>query len=351
MANWFRRGMAAAGAAVAGVLVLAGPAAAAPPPAQVDERLLLYNHEGQAPVAPGGSVTFVMTAAGIPEHVPQHRTVVLELPEGVTFRAADNEHAAGPCVPDATRRKVTCTTQDPVDEAPATNAAWWVTTDFADDLPLGEYVTAKATLSTELRDPDPSNNVSSTEVFVTTSGNMSVTISAPPGPWPVGSSFDATFRVHNDGPYRSPADMRTVVGPDSLSYTGWPKNCLGDPGAMYCTTPVVEAGETYSFTVRFKVTEFEEDPILLGPEIYPTAPDTNPADNKATYRADIIKAPTSPSPSATPSPTPTDHGGAAGGEEPTLPITGAPAGPLALTGLGLLVAGAGAVVVSRRRRV
>ncbi|MEV8504894.1 LPXTG cell wall anchor domain-containing protein [Actinoplanes sp. NPDC051475] len=349
MTKWSRRGMAAAGAALAGAMFLAGPASAAPPPAQVDERLLLYNENGQAPVAPGGSVTFVMTAAGIPEHVPQHRTVVLELPEGVTFRSAGNANASGPCVPDATERKVTCTTQDPVDEAPATNAGWRVTTDFADDLPLGQYVTAKATLTTEIPDPDLSNNVSSTDVFVTTSGDMSVMISAPPGPWQVGSSFDAKISVHNAGPYRSPADMRAVVS-YNLSYTGWPEGCVADPGLMYCTIPVVEAGETYSFTVHFKVIEFEEGRIEVSPEITPLAPDTDPANNKATYRAEIIKPSASPSPSPTASPTPTHPGGGTGGGEPTLPITGTPAGPLAFVGLGLLLAGTGALFVSRRRR-
>ncbi|MFI7601381.1 LPXTG cell wall anchor domain-containing protein [Actinoplanes sp. NPDC049681] len=338
MARYLRRGLAAACAAMAGFVFLPGPAAAAPPPSQVDQRLFLYNENGQAPVAPGGSVTFVMTATGVPEKVPQHLTVVLELPEGVTFRSAGNEHAAGPCVPDDTERKVTCTTA-----APVADAGWRVTTDFAEDLPLGRYVTAEARLTTEIPDPEQSNNVSSTDVFVTTSGDMSVTISAPPGPWQVGSSFDARISVHNSGPYRSPADMRSVVSPYSLSYTGWPEGCVADPGLMYCTIPVVEAGDTYSFTVRFKVTEFDEEPITLSPEITPLAPDTDPANNKATYRADITK------PSPSPSPTHTGGGSGTGGGEPGLPITGAPAWSLALFGLGLLIAGAGALFVARRR--
>ncbi|PRY19790.1 hypothetical protein [Pseudosporangium ferrugineum] len=349
MSTWIRRCAAVAGATVAGML-LAVPASAAPPPAEVDSRVFLYNEKGLDPVGPGGTVTYVMTAAGVPENVPQHRTVVLDLPEGVTFRSAGNPLAAGPCVADAGGHKVTCTTQDPVDQHPASDAAWWVTTDFADDLPIGEYVTAKATLTTEIPDPDPSNNVYTTDVFVSAPGDMSVTISAPPGPWPAGSSFDAKISVHNAGPYRSPAGLRTIVEPFSLRYTGWPEGCGADPGVMYCTVPMVEAGATYSFTVHFTVAEYDKDPIVLSPEIDPFAPDTDPSNNKATYRADITKASPSPSPSATPSPTPTaTTGGGTGGGDPTLPITGPPAAALTLTALALLLTGTTLLITLRRR--
>jgi hypothetical protein len=327
---------------VVGVLGLTGPVSAAPPPTEADESLFLYNFDGQAPVAPGGTVTFVMTASHYPGLVPQHRTVVLKLPEGVTFRSADNENAAGPCVPDAARTTVTCTTQDPVDQAPASNAAWWVTTDVGEDLPLGEYFTAEATLTTEIPDPDTANNVYRTDVFVTTGGDMSVAITAPPGPWPVGAKFDAKISVHNAGPYRSPADLRTVVLPFSLQNTGWPRGCGADPGVMYCTLPMIEAGQTQSFTIHLTVAEYEDEPVVLSPEVSPIAPDTDPGNNKATYRADIVKP--------SPSPTPTHGGGGTAGGEPGLPITGVPAGSLALAGLTLLVAGAGALLLSRRPR-
>ncbi|MEU7902765.1 LPXTG cell wall anchor domain-containing protein [Actinoplanes sp. NPDC049118] len=357
MSMWLRRGTAATYAATLGVLLLAAPAAAAPaapapsgsaaprkaaaPPASVDARLFLYNEGGPGSVAPGASVTFVMSTAGIPENVPQHKTVVLELPEGVTFRVANNQHASGPCVPDAAGRRVTCTTQDPVDQLPATNGAWWVTTDFADDLPLGEYVTAKATLSTEIPDPEQDNNVSTWDVFVATTGDMSVAISAPPGPWKVGDKFDATYKVHNFGPHRAPFSLTSGINPTSLRYTGWPEGCGFDPGEMQCTFGVLEAGKTFEFTMRFEVREYDADGISLTPTVYPGNQDTNAANNKASYRADIIK------PSASPSPSPT--GGQAGGE-PTLPITGAPAVPLAAAGLSLLAAGAGALLLARRRR-
>ena len=357
MSTWLRLGTAATYAAILGVLLLAGPATAAPPaptlsgsavpreaaaapPASVDERLFLYNDAGTASAPPGGSVTFVMTAAGIPEGVPQHRTVVLELPPGVTFRSAGNKQASGPCVPDAAGRKVTCTTQDPVDQQPATNGAWWVTTDFAEDLPLGEYVTARATLTTEIPDPEQENNVSTWEVFVATTGDMSVAISAPPGPWQVGAKFDATFSVHNFGPHRAPVDLVSVINPSSLRYTGWPDGCGFDPGTMECMFDMVEAGDTLEFTMHFEVAKYAESGITLSPRISPRNQDTDSSNNKATYRADIIKP--------SPSPSPTGDDGQAGGE-PSLPITGAPAGPLALAGLSLLVAGASALLLAARR--
>lgn len=373
MSMWLRRGTAATLASATGILFLAGPAAAAPSvpspissaaapsvpppissaavassltppissaaaaPTSVDERLFLYNDDGDSPVEPGGTVTFVMTTAGVPEQVPQHRTVVLELPDGLSFAAADNEQAAGPCVPDAEGTTVTCTTGDPVDEPPATNGAWWVRTDVAEDAALGEFLTAKATLSTEIPDPAQENNVSTWQVFVTTGGDMSVAISAPPGPWPVGSTFDARITVHNFGPYRSPATLSTQIVNSVLKITGWPAACQSDPSEMECPLGVIETGATVVINLRIRVSEFGLGYLSLRPEIEPTAPDTDLSNNVATYRADITR------------PAPGDDDGQGGGGEPTLPITGAPATPLALAGLGLLVAGMGALLLTRRR--
>src|SRR4051812_27081269 len=50
-----------------------------------DETLKLYSDDASASKAPGGSVSFVMTAGPYPSGPAQHRTVVLELPAGVTF--------------------------------------------------------------------------------------------------------------------------------------------------------------------------------------------------------------------------------------------------------------------------
>jgi len=345
MSRWFRRWTAATIAATAGALSLAGPAVAEPSPsaptpsasaptpaatpAEVDVRLFLYNDEGDSPVAPGGTVTLVMTTAGIPEKVPQHLTAVLELPEGLTFAAADNEHAAGPCVPDADGTTVTCTT----DEPPTIDAAWWVRADVAEDAALGEFLTAKATVSTEIPDPDLANNVSSWQVFVTTGGDMSVAITAPAGPWPVGSTFDATITVHNFGPYRSPAKLFTRIVNEVLKISGWPEACQADPGEMECPLGVIEAGATVEINLRIRVSALGRGYLSLRPEIEPTAPDTDLSNNVATYRADIVEA----------------DDGQGGGEEPTLPITGSPTARLALVGLGLLVAGAGALLLARRR--
>src|SRR5688572_112508 len=114
MATSLRRGAAAVVVCAFGALFLTGPAVAAPP-TSVDETLSLYSDDPSRAVAPGGSISFVLIATGRGEPVAQHRTVVLELPAGVTFRAAGNDptHAAGPCVPDAAKRTVTCTTKAP----------------------------------------------------------------------------------------------------------------------------------------------------------------------------------------------------------------------------------------------
>jgi hypothetical protein len=339
MSTWFRRWTAATFALAAGALVLAGPAAAdpsAPPPSaptEVDQRLLLLNDDGDAPVAPGGTVTFAMSATGIPEDVPQRLTVVLQLPDGLTFASADNENASGPCVPDPAGTTVTCTSDEPIAEG-----AWWVRAMVAADAPLGEFLTAKATLSTEIPDPDPANNVSSWPVFVTTGGDMSVAITAPPGPWPLGATFDARIVVHNSGPHRSPVRLSTAIVNSGLKITGWPASCQADPGVMDCPIDMIEAGADATINLRIRVAERGRGFLSLESEITPTAPDSDKSNNVATYRADI-----------TPADDDGDDEGGAGGGTPTLPITGAPAAGLALAGLSLLTAGAGALLLARRR--
>ena len=68
--------------------------------------------------------------------------------------------------------------------------------------------------------------------------------------------------------------------------------------------------------------------------------DRNPGNNMAVYQAKIVVR------------TPADGGSdpGPGGAEPTLPITGAPAGPLGIAGLALLLAGTGNLLLTRRRR-
>jgi hypothetical protein len=352
MSTWLRLNAATALAGAIGVILLAGPAAAEPSaapsdsaaaPAEVDSRILLLSDDGDSPVAPGGSITYAISTADLPENVPQHKTVTLELPAGVTFRSAADPQAAGPCVPDAGGATVTCTTTDPQ----ALRGSWRVTTDVADDAPLGEFLVAKATLRTEIPDPEQENNVSTVQVFVTTGGDMSVAIAAEPGPWTVGESFDATITVHNFGPYRSPARLTTWISSSTLKITGWPQACQGDPGEMDCPLEMVEAGATRQIKIRVRVTELDKGYLELRPILEPTAPDTDEKNNTATYRADIV------APAAPGGGNGSDDGGGDGngdGEAPSLPITGAPAGMLALAGLGLIVAGAAARRLARHQR-
>lgn len=340
-----RRRIAAAGlGAVLGVL-LVSPVAAAPP-TSYDETLVV-TADPASPLAPGGVINLVMSASYYPSEVAQHRTAVLELPEGVTFGKADNSYSAGPCVPDTTGRIVTCTTQDPVDERPALNAQWTVTANLAANLPMGEYITVKTTLTTEIPDPDQSNNVGSWKFFIPGPGDMSATVSAPPGPWPVGAEFDATITVRNNSQYRSPASLYNTYHPSSLGHSGWPAECKPIRGTMWCDFAMLAAGEARTFTVHIKVKKYDDTYLELTSRVFPVAPDTDPGNDTGTYRADLVKpAPTS---SPTASPTPTGNTGGGSGDDPSLPITGAPAAALALTGLTLLVAGAGALLLARRR--
>ncbi|AGZ46021.1 LPXTG cell wall anchor domain-containing protein [Actinoplanes friuliensis] len=349
MATLLHRTAAATAALTLGVLGLGGPAAAAPP-ASYDETIGFYNQAGRDAIAPGSSVTFVITS-GYDFIPPQQKKVVVELPDGVTFTKADSPYASGPCVADATGSVVTCTNiVDPAQKGSQAN--WWVTTKVADDVPEGTSLTAKATLTTELPDPDPANNVESWTLLVNTGGDMSVTISAPPGPWQIGSKFTARITIHNNGPYRAMASMKTSINPVELGNSGWPANCGADAGSSTCTfDDPIDAGGSLVLDIKITVpARADGDDITLAPEIYPTAPDPNGENNTASYHAKLIRATTSPSPSPSPTTTPAVPDDNQAGDEPSLPITGSSTAPLAVAGLSLLTAGAAALLLARRRR-
>nr|BFE74203.1 hypothetical protein GCM10020092_075040 [Actinoplanes digitatis] len=205
-------------------------------------------------------------------------------------------------------------------------------------MPQGDYITTKATLTTEIPDPQPANNVAALKVFITAGGEVSVAVQAPKGPWQVGSKFDATFSIHNAGPYRTPVRFHSGLL-RGLRSDGWPKGCTAEHGQMWCYDfIVIDAGKTFSFTVHFEVGEYDKNGARLNPQLNLVAPDADLTNNEAAYRAEIIK------PSASPTPT-----GGTGGGGPTLPITGTATTPLALAGLVLLLAGAAAILLTRRR--
>ncbi|MET8152537.1 hypothetical protein ACIBSW_20380 [Actinoplanes sp. NPDC049668] len=336
MAAWIRRGAAVVGVAMLGALLVTGPAVAAP--AAGDETLKLVSDDPSESRPPGGTISYVLTATGWPAGTAQHRTVVLELPEGVTFRSADYPLSAGPCVPDPAGRMVTCTTKER-----ETSARWRVDTDVAEDAPQGEYVTAKATLTTELPDPEPQNNVAGFDVFITAGGDLAVAVSAPEGPWAVGAKFDTRISIRNAGPYRTPLRVNVFLTPSKvLRPTATPAGCEADTGLLHCDIEMLEAGATAELAVNLEVTRYDKGGLSVKPVLVPVGPDSDRHNNEATYRAEIL------GPSASPAPSPTQTGGGAGG--PSLPITGSPVAPLALTGLILLVAGSAAVLPARRRR-
>jgi LPXTG-motif cell wall-anchored protein len=309
-------------------------------PVPVDVGVTVMAEGGDSPVAPGGVIEFTVSTsccAGQPAVTPQHRTVVLQLSDHLRIRSAESEFNAGPCVPNAVRSAVTCTLTEPLELPQQADLSWRVQVTVADNAPLGEYVSATARLFTELPDPNPANNIASGRVFVSTGGDMSVAIAAPDGPWPVGSTFKAQIRVHNAGPHGSPGWLMTDISPGSLKTTGWPSGgvCGADPGTMECLLGVVPAGGTFVINLTVTVPgEVGNGRLVLRPEIVPVAPDSNAGNNVATYQAEIVSR----------------EPAGDGSDEPTLPITGAPVGPLGIAGLALLLAGSGMLLLTRRRR-
>ncbi|MFC7530582.1 hypothetical protein [Actinoplanes sp. GCM10030250] len=327
-------------------LGLPTPARAAEP--TVD---LSMNLGGPGEVLVGETAEYRLTA-GLTEAPADLSSVraVLTLPDGVTFESAKPD-AGGPCT--AAASTVTCVAVKKEDNFDA--FVWYVTVRFAADLALGERLRFTAVASSDGTEATPIDNTSTFETGVVHLADLGLTAIPPTGKITLGQPVKYTLIVTNHGP-GVVRHFALHEGFDSHWYSGGTVEgaekgeCFGDPGMMICDVSTeLQPGEEVRLVHNLPTST--DDTVLdltqsVSVSFYEYAGDKNKANDTLEIPLEFA-AKASSSPSASPSPSATTTPEA---ETPTLPITG-PATPLVgLTGLLLLLTGAGIVLATRRRR-
>lgn len=338
----------AALAAPAAVGLTATPAAAAPGPIDMNARLT-----GPATVVRGELALFTIDSVIPGPPAPTNVKLILTLPDGFSY--AQMGGGSGPCTADAARRVVTCI-PDPGEPSGLPGARQWeVYARASSSLAAGTELTTALEVTADGDETNPADNRDTVTTRVTGPAATSIRATGPKGPIVPGSKFRVTVQVHYaDGPPIDDFAMFAYFGGDwflGAELVGVPAQCSGDPGSVMCEIDRrVEPNTDFDLVWEFGSTG---DPAGYHAPTEQLRFQTFAFGDPVQTSIELTFATATP---GTPSPTPTGTGtgggtgngdGQAGGG---LPITGTATGSLAATGVLLVAAGAGAVLLGRRRR-
>ncbi|WP_250037683.1 hypothetical protein [Paractinoplanes maris] len=304
---------------------------------------------------------------------PSRLTVTLTIPAGVTYAPGDGP-SGGSC--EQTAGLLTCRPAGPDSTDGIGGYPFPVELTIGKDTPLGTKLPFRLHLDVEDgQDLWLPNNTRVWESTVAGSADMGVAVKDLVV---ADNAVTYTAVLHNYGPQTTTKftyhEIFTVtnwhgtgVGPGATCrFTAGKNQCTvrralapGQETEVKRTVPIPANSKWRGTKVAVDVEVYDSPSnFARGWILNPV----NPDNDKTSYVADLTgltPAPSpSPSPSATASPTPAQPGGTAapapgdgdGGGGGGLPITGSAVGPVGLAGLALLVAGAGALLVARRRR-
>lgn len=330
---------------------LAAPAQAAP----IDLAVLV---NGSQEVRSGQTLDMGALVSGIPGDfdVTSVRAVI-DLPEGVTpvEWEGDADKVVGPCA--GTGATVTCTVTKPENQDPQNYALLW---GFAlrFDAPAGTKLPIKVTVSSDGEEQAPASNTVTHVVTVIEPTDLGITVEKVSGPSGPGNVVKYTYVVHNYGSRATTgvgfAERQEPKAFGSGGFTPASLSCVAEtsPDLQCIDGNPLAAGRGYRATRTVSV---PADSELWGKKIKITASvsDLPPGgaendNNVVSFELDFTGKPAT----GTPTTAPTDgtaapqDGGSGGG----LPITGSATMPLMIGGVLLLVAGMGAVLLTRRRR-
>jgi LPXTG-motif cell wall-anchored protein len=303
-----------------------------------------------------------------PQPVDRSRvSITLTIPDGVTYAPGEGT-TSGPC--DLADGLLTCR---PAEDGPVDQFGWYifpVELRVGEDTPLGTRLPFRLNLDVEDgQDTFPNDNTRTWTSTVAGSADMGVAVKDL-----VVAEDAVTYTVvlHNYGPqtttkytYHETYSVTnwhgTGVGPGATCrFTAGKNQCTvrqalapGQESEIKRTVPIPANSKWRGTKVPVEVYVYDSPANFAGSEWFVNT--INPDNDKTSYVADLtaLAPPTTPSP--TPSASPSSPGGTAApapgeGGGGGLPITGSATLPVAVTGLGLLLAGAAAVLVARRRR-
>lgn len=282
---------------------------------------------------------------------PASVRAVVTLPEGVRWVSpgapcGGDICPAGPC--EAEGATVTCTVTNP---AAIEERAYNFSIKVRFDAPAGATLTIPVTATSEGEDATPANNTSQTEITVIRGTDIGLKVEKVSGPAGPRNVVKYTYVIHNYGPATLPAvEFSELTEPLAFGTDGFTPttvSCISEtsPAIQCAASKRLAPGQDFRATRTVSVPAGSK---LWGQKVKVTAGvsdlpagGANSANNAVTFELDFTRGPGSGSPS----PTGTADGGSGGG----LPTTGAPTLAIAATGVALLIAGAGALLLTRRR--
>jgi len=301
---------------------------------------------------------------------PSRMTVTFTVPAGVTYAPGEGD-SSGPC--ELADGVLTCTsTEQPPAGSTYTELAFPIELRVGQDTPIGTKLPFTLKLDVEGGQEDwPNDNTRSWESTVAGSADMGIAVKDLAV---AEEAVTYTVVLHNYGPqtttkftYHETFPVTnwhgTGVGPGaSCRFTAGKNQCTvrqalapGQETEIKRTVPIAANSKWRGTKVPVELYVFDSPSNFAGSEWFVNT--LNPDNDKTSYVADLTGLAPPASPSPTPSPSPTSTGGTAApapdddnGGGGGLPITGAATMPLLLGGVLLLVVGAGAVLLGRRRR-
>ncbi|AGZ42244.1 hypothetical protein AFR_19860 [Actinoplanes friuliensis DSM 7358] len=353
---WRRSGLAVL--AVGAALLTATPAVAAPP-ATVDLRATI---DGAAEAVPGELLYVRIGTVLAGSQTPTGVKMTVTLPEGVSYQGDGGaaSDGAGPCEGEIGGRTVVCI---PEPTEVTQGGVWWQAPGrVAESVPIGTELTTTVVVSSDSEETNPADNTATLTTRVAGPAATFLKVTGPAEPVVPGQPVRIKVRLHYGE--ATPVDEFVMLGSFGAWFIGGggitniPADCWAD-GSLTCQVPRrLESGTDLDLIFELKSSvrpddyrelrdtmsfslEYLEYPIrATGTVTFTKAPSPSPT-------------PSSPSPSPSPTGTGTGNGGESGGDDEQasggLPITGAPIAALATAGLLLITAGAGALLLSRRR--
>ncbi|GID91635.1 LPXTG cell wall anchor domain-containing protein [Amorphoplanes digitatis] len=324
-------------AAAAALVAPAAPAAAAPIPVDLSAHLA-----APAEVTPGELADYVLTTVVPGPPSPTGVRIVLTLPNGLTF---EDGGGSGPCTAGSGATVVTCIVDPGGTDGNPGGREWTVRARAAETLAVGTVLTARAEILSDGAETNPADNTVTATSVVAGPGASVIKATVPAAPVVPGQPARVTVRVHyggdqpvDDFAIRASIDGDWFGGGDLVNV---PSDCFGDPGSLTCEiNQTVEPDQ--DLVLEFVL------PTKAGDKYFGTRStvgfQTQSLGGDLRTSTVIVFA---AKPSGTPAPTPTSGAGEPGGG---LPVTGTATAGLAAAGVLLVAAGAGAVLLTRRRR-
>jgi len=261
-----------------------------------DANLVATNSDAPDPATVGGTITYTQTLTNNGPDTAVNATFTQGTPAGTTFQSIAAP-AGWTCATPAAggTGTITCSKATMLS---GEVSAFTLVVNVTGTGSIGSTVTGDS----DTYDPDPTNNTATTSTNGVTPANadLSVSMTSTTTAAPVGSTFDYTITVTNNGPDGASTVTLTDILPASLLFRQ-----ITPPAGFTCTTPdfrtngtitctaaTLPNGSNAVFTLTVEVAPGATSPIVNGVTVSSTTTDPN-GGNSSTSAPGIVPGPSS----------------------------------------------------------